>query len=171
MRATSGALALAAFAILVGQSAPVQADKSRTLHGGSFFTAPGAARIFESAHPSVSHHKHGSGMVFHHRQRRFSRSESFTGAIVPPLSGTIVPPFQIGRSFPRDRFFRHRFDGFFFGGSGGSRQTIIILERIPVVPIADPAGGSAPVKPQIVELQPSERSAAEVQVFTPSTAP
>jgi hypothetical protein len=170
MRATSGALALAAFAILVGLSAPVQAGEPRTLHGGGFFAMEGATRIFGSAHPSVSHHKHGSGMVFHHRQRRFSRSDSFTGAIVPPLRGTIVPPFQIGRSFHRDRFFRHRFDGFFFGGSGESRQTIIILERIPM-PIADPAARRTPVKPQIVELQPSERSAAEVQIFTPSAAP
>ena len=170
MRAISGALALAAFAILVGLSAPVQADKSRSLHGGGFFAAPGATRILGFSRPSLSHHKHGSGMAFHHRQRSFSRSDSFAGAIVPPLRGTIVPPFQIGRSFHGDRFFRHRFDGFFFGGSGGSRQTIIILERIPML-MADPAARRTPVKPQIVELQPSERSAAGVQIFTPSTTP
>lgn len=165
MRAISGVLA--AFAVLVSLSASVEAGKSRSVKEGSFFAAPGAARTFGSGQPSFAQRRHGSGMVFHHRPRRFSRSDPFAGTIVPPFRGTIVPPFQIGRPFHRDRFFRHRFDNFFFGGSGGSRQTIIILQPIPV-PIADPAVRETPVKPQIVDLQSSQQSSGSVQVFTPS---
>jgi hypothetical protein len=165
MRAISGVLA--AFAILVSLSASAEAGKSRSVHGGSFFAVPGATRTFGSGHPSFSHRKHGSSMAFHHRPGRISRSDPFGSTIVPPLRGTIVPPFQIGRPFHRDRIFRHRFDGFFFGGSGGSRRTIIILQPIPV-PIADSAVRETPVKPQIIDVQPSQRSSAGVQVFTPS---
>jgi hypothetical protein len=78
-----------------------------------------------------------------------------------------VPPFQIGRPFHRDRAFSHRFDGLFFGGVGGGRQTIVILQPVPL-PVEAPVATTTRVKPQIVELQPSPRS-AQVQIFSPST--
>jgi hypothetical protein len=163
MRALFGFVA--AVAILT-MSVPAEAGKSRSLHADGFFAALGATRPFGSGHPTFWHHRHGSGMAFHHRPRRFFRSDPFVGTIVPPLKGIIVPPFQIGRQFHRDRFLSHRFDGFSFGGVGGGGQTIIILQPVPV-PVDAPVATRPRVKAQIIELEASPGSTG-VQVFTPS---
>lgn len=165
MRALFGFVVVVA--LLTSLSDPAEAEKSRSFRAGGFFAAPGATRPFGSGPPTFSHHRHGSGMAFHHRSHRSSGSHPFVGTIVPPLKGTIVPPFQIGRQLHRDRSFSHRFDGFFFGGVGGERQTIIILQPVPI-PIERPVARRPQVRAQIVELEPSPESTG-VKVFTPSS--
>ena len=165
MRALFGLVVVVA--ILTSLSGPAEAGKSRSLHAGGFFKAPGATHPFGSGPPTFSHHRHGSGMAFHHRSRRSTRSDPFVGTIVPPLKGTIVPPFQIGRPLHRDHSFSHRFDGFFFGGVGRGRQTIIILHLVPI-PVERPVATRPRVKAQIIELEASSGSTG-VQVFTPSS--
>ena len=87
----------------------------------------------------------------------------------PPFTGgPIVPPFQIGRSFGHERFFdhRHHAGSFFWSGSVGRSQTVIILQQF-AVPAALPQPSAPPVKPQIVEIQPSPETDAVV-IFSPS---
>jgi hypothetical protein len=157
---------LTAIAISVSLSAPAEAGKSRTSHTSGFVALPGATGIPGFGHSTFSHRRHGSGSGVHQRTRPFFRSDPSIGTIVPPLRGTIVPPFQIGRPLRHDRLLSHRFDGFFFGGGDGRRQTIVIIQPVPV-PVAQPGATKKRIKPQIVELGTSSESAG-VQVFTPS---
>ena len=164
MRALS--VVLVAIALSVSSAGSAHAGKSRSAHeGGGSFAVSGATRTFGSGQFGFSHHRHGSGVTFHHRKRLRFRSDSSFGTIVPALRGTIVPPFQIGRPFGRDRFFTHPTGGFVLGG-GGVGQTIIIVQPVPV-PVANPSSATRRVTPQIVEIaRPTAK--AEVQVFTPS---
>jgi hypothetical protein len=191
---------VAAVGILASLVAPAEAGKSRSAHG-NFVFAPGAT--FGSGPSAFSHLRHGSGMDFRHRPRVLFHSDRFVGTIVPPLSGTIVPPFkigrpfhrdsrlflksdrfagtfvspfggtivppfQIGRPFHRDLFFRrkHGFDGFFWSGSVGRSQTVIILQQF-AVPVAVPEPAAPPVKAQVVQIQPWSET-GEVLIFSPS---
>jgi hypothetical protein len=157
---------LAAIAISMGLAGPAEAGKSRHSHTSGFFAVPGATRIPGFEHSTFSHRRHGSGARFDKRTRPFFRSDPFIGTIVPPLRGTIVPSFEIGRPFHHDRFFGRGFDGFFSGGVDGRRQTIVIVQPV-LVPMGQPAARKRPIKPQVVELGTSSE-ATGVLVFTPT---
>ncbi len=159
---------IATIMVLACLAAPAEAGRSGAANQTPFF-ASSVKRMIGSGHHFSSNGSHGLRTVFRHRRTTF-----FNPGPVPPFTGTIVPPFEIGSPINRrDRFSRkgRRFDSIFITGfiDEPRREPIIILERI-VVPVAVPLAATPPVKAQIVELQPSPE-AGTVQIFSPSTGP
>ena len=166
MRALSRVMLAAA--LCAGIAAPAEAGKSRSIGGTSVVISTPHA-TFGWGQGSFHRHERGSGAFLHHRKHRFfDHPLPRSSAIVPPLTGPIVPPFQIGRPSHRDLFFRrkHGFDGFFWSGSAGRSQTIIILQQF-AVPVAVPEPAAPPVKAQVVEIQPWSET-DEVLILSPS---